>query len=122
MPLRSRSMVDVCDNRLDAELINSLAAEHTLNDLYELINLALHLQIKNLLHLGCAKIASLIKGQALDQIKQILDPARSVQREARDEITSFPYNQSQSSQNQTQQQAQAQAQMMNQPQVPADKN
>jgi len=32
------------------------------------------MDIKGLLHLGCAKVASLIKGQPLEKIKEILDP------------------------------------------------
>jgi hypothetical protein len=33
-----------------------------------------YMDIRSLLHLGCAKVASLIKGQPLEKIKEILDP------------------------------------------------
>lgn len=81
MPLRSRNMLDICENRLDAELINSICSENQLSFLYDLINLSLQLQIKSLLYLGCSKVASLIKGQPLDQIRQILDPRRTLPKE-----------------------------------------
>jgi hypothetical protein len=42
--------------------------------LYDLILAANYMDIKSLLHLGCAKVASLIKGQPLEKIKEILDP------------------------------------------------
>jgi len=32
------------------------------------------MDVKSGLHLGCAKVASLIKGQPLEKIKEILDP------------------------------------------------
>lgn len=40
--------------------------------LFELISAANFLHIDSLLHLGCAKVASLIKGQPLDRIEDIL--------------------------------------------------
>ena len=40
--------------------------------LYDLILAANYMDIKSLLHLGCACVASLIKGQPLDKIKDIL--------------------------------------------------
>ncbi len=40
--------------------------------LYDLILAANYMDIKSLLHLGCAKVASLIKGQPLEKIKEIL--------------------------------------------------
>ncbi len=42
--------------------------------LYDLILAANYLDITALLHLGCAKVASFIKGQPLDKIKDILSP------------------------------------------------
>lgn len=40
--------------------------------LYDLILAANYMDIQSLLHLGCAKVASLIKGQPLEKIKDIL--------------------------------------------------
>jgi len=48
--------------------------------LAEMVGSLLHLQfpmdIKSLLHLGCAKVASLIKGQPLEKIKDILSTGK----------------------------------------------
>ena len=41
-----------------------------------------YMDIRSLLHLGCAKVASLIKGQPLEKIKGILDPNAKPEPEA----------------------------------------
>ena len=41
--------------------------------------------IKSLLHLGCAKVASLIKGQPLEKIKDILAVTQKSKNEIQDE-------------------------------------
>jgi len=74
-PLRSKIMKDVCKDEWDAKFIDSIA--DTRSVLYEVILAANYLDIKPLLHLGCAKIASLIKGQPLDKIKDILSTTSS---------------------------------------------
>lgn len=56
----------------DAEFIDKIG--ETRQQLYDLILAANYMDIKSLLHLGCAKVASLIKGQPLEKIKEILDP------------------------------------------------
>jgi hypothetical protein len=58
--------------RRDAEYIDKIG--ETRQQLYDLILAANYMDIKSLLHLGCAKVASLIKGQPLEKIKEILDP------------------------------------------------
>jgi S-phase kinase-associated protein 1 len=70
-PLRSKNMVDVCKDKWDADFIDEVK-EANLQDLYDLILAANYMDIKSLLHLGCAKVASLIKGQPLEKIKEIL--------------------------------------------------
>lgn len=72
-PLRSKVMADVCSDKWDAKFIDDVDAANRQN-LYDLILAANYLDIKCLLHLGCAKVASLIKGQPLEKIKEILDP------------------------------------------------
>ena len=71
-PLKSKLMSDVCPNKFDAAYIDKVG--ETRQTLYDLILAANFCDIKSLLHLGCAKVASLIKGESLEKIKQILDP------------------------------------------------
>jgi len=71
-PLRSKVMKDVCSDKWDAEFIDTIGDNR--QQLYDLILAANYMDIKSLLHLGCAKVASLIKGQPLEKIKEILDP------------------------------------------------
>jgi len=69
-PLRSKVMKDVCRDQWDADWIDRIGTERQY--LYDLILGANYLHINSLLHLACAKVASLIKGQPLDKIKDIL--------------------------------------------------
>jgi len=69
-PLRSKEMKQVCSDPWDAQYIDKIG--DTRQDLYDLILAANYMDIKSLLHLGCAKVASLIKGQPLEKIKDIL--------------------------------------------------
>jgi len=69
-PLRSKVMKDVCKDAWDADFIDKIAENR--QQLYDLILAANYMDIKSLLHLGCAKVASLIKGQPLEKIKDIL--------------------------------------------------
>ena len=69
-PLRYNDMKEVCNDKWDATFINTVGED--LRQLYELISAANYMDIKSLLHLGCAKIASLIKGEPLEKIKSIL--------------------------------------------------
>jgi hypothetical protein len=63
-------MKDVCKDAWDAEFIDRIGENRQM--LYDLILAANYMDIKSLLHLGCAKVASLIKGQPLEKIKEIL--------------------------------------------------
>jgi len=69
-PLRSKVMKDVVKDQWDAEYIDRIGENRQM--LYDLILAANYMDIKSLLHLGCAKVASLIKGQPLEKIKEIL--------------------------------------------------
>ncbi len=69
-PLRSKVMKDVCKDAWDAKYIDHIGDNR--QQLYDLILAANYMDIKSLLHLGCAKVASLIKGQPLEKIKDIL--------------------------------------------------
>ena len=69
-PLRSKVLKDLCKDPWDAEYIDKIGEDR--QSLYDLILAANYMDIKSLLHLGCAKVASLIKGQPLECIKDIL--------------------------------------------------
>ncbi len=69
-PLRHKEMSQVT-NQWDATFINEIDASSR-QDLYDIILAANYMDIQGLLHLGCAKVASLIKGQPLEKIKEIL--------------------------------------------------
>jgi len=68
-PLRSKLMKEVT-TAWCAEFIDRIGEDR--KKLYAMISCANYLDIQSLLHLGCAKVASLIKGQPLDKIKEIL--------------------------------------------------
>ena len=75
-PLRSKNLKDVIDE-WDADFINNISGKEDTDPvkrqaLYDLINACNYLDMKCLLHIGCAKIASLIKGQPIEKIKDIL--------------------------------------------------
>lgn len=76
-PLRSKEMKQVCSDQWDAVWIDKIG--DTRQDLYDLILAANYMDIKSLLHLGCAKVASLIKGQPMEKIKEILAKGTSRQ-------------------------------------------
>jgi S-phase kinase-associated protein 1 len=69
-PLRNKDLSQVT-NPYDAKFINDIDNESR-QQLYDIILAANYMDIKGLLHLGCAKVASLIKGQPLEKIKEIL--------------------------------------------------
>jgi len=73
-PLRSKVMSEVCKDSWDADYIDGIGEDR--QKLYDLILAANYMDIKSLLHLGCAKVASLIKGQPLEKIKDILSTGK----------------------------------------------
>ena len=68
-PLNSKIMAEVTNKR-DADFIDKVGNDR--QQLYNLISAANYLDMKLLLHLGCAKVASLIKGKPLDEVKETL--------------------------------------------------
>jgi len=67
-PIRSVKMEKIVEDTWDAEYINALAKRA----LFQLILGANYMDCKSLLHLGCAKVATMIKGKSPEEIKQIL--------------------------------------------------
>lgn len=61
--------------------IDNILKEGGLNLLYEVLSAANYIQCNSLINLLCAKIASLIKGKPIDQIKTILNPNTSTTQE-----------------------------------------
>lgn len=70
-PLRSKIMKEVVKDQWDAIYIDKIG-DNNRQQLYDLILAANYMDVKSLLHLGCAKVATLIKGQPLEKIKEIL--------------------------------------------------
>lgn len=54
-PLRSKIMKDVCKDTWDADFIDKIQTEGGNQQLYDIILAANYMDIKSLLHLGCAK-------------------------------------------------------------------
>ena len=81
-PLKFKEMKAVCQDAWDATFIDRIGKDR--QKLYDLILAANYMDIKSLLHLGCAKVASLIKGQPLEKIKGILqsEPAQGPKKPA----------------------------------------
>lgn len=69
-PLRSPQMRDVCKDVWDADFIDRVSENR--QNFYDLILAANYMDMKGLLHLGCAKTAALIKGKPLEKIPEIL--------------------------------------------------
>jgi hypothetical protein len=73
-PLTSSNLKDVCKgmdhgcDQWDVDYINKFSNK----ELYQVISHANNMDISGLLHLGCAKVASMIKGQPLEKIRDIL--------------------------------------------------
>jgi len=69
-----KTMQDICRERKldvwDADYIDKIAEDK--QDLYDIILAANYMDIQSLLYLGCAKMAWLIKGKPLEDIKDIL--------------------------------------------------
>jgi len=73
-PLRSKKMRDVCKDPWDADYVDRISKNR--QSLYDLILAANYMDVKSLLHLGCAKVAALIKGKPVESIRDVLDPAK----------------------------------------------
>ncbi len=71
-PLKSNRMSEVCEDPWDAEFIDAIKSNR--QDLYDLVLAINYMDIKAMLHLGCATIASIIKGQPLDKMSDLLNP------------------------------------------------
>lgn len=69
-PIKSQVMAQNCSDEWDAKWINKNSQSKQI--LYDLVLAANNMDIKGLLHLTCAKIASLIKGQKTEDLKKIL--------------------------------------------------
>lgn len=67
-PIRSVRMEKVVEDIWDAEFINGMQKR----ELFQLTLAANYMDMSDLLHLACAKVATMIKGKSPEEIKQIL--------------------------------------------------
>jgi len=85
-PIRSVKMERIVEDPWDAEFINNMSKK----TIFQVILGANYMDLPSLLHLGCAKIATLIKGKSPDEIKQILsddsDNIASDPKEDKDDV------------------------------------
>jgi hypothetical protein len=76
-PLRSNKISDNTDCAFDACFIDNIGPTNT--ELFYFCNFITLLNIDSLLHLTCAKLASLTKGKPIEQCKQILHESSPIQ-------------------------------------------
>jgi len=76
-PVRSIHMRQICSDRWDADWMDAFAKK----TIFEIIMVANDLDIKPLLHLGCAKIATLIKQMDQKEINRIIEEEEKYRRE-----------------------------------------
>merc|ERR1711900_135775 len=67
-PIKSTKMEKIVEVPEDADFIN----KQTKKTIFNIILGSNYMDIKSLLHLGCAKMATLIKGKSPEEIKKIL--------------------------------------------------
>ena len=72
-PIPSSKMSDFVASS-DATFIDELYDQHGIYVLYDVISAANYLHIKNLLQLGCAKLAALVKNKPVKDIPFVLNP------------------------------------------------
>ena len=65
-PIRSVDMAKVVEDVWDADFINSMPKK----DLFQLTLAANYMDMTDLLHLACAKVATMIKGKSPEEIKR----------------------------------------------------
>lgn len=70
-PIRSVIMERIVEDVWDADFINSALADSK-RTVFQMILAANYMDIKGLLHLGCAKVATMIKGKSPEEIRTIL--------------------------------------------------
>jgi S-phase kinase-associated protein 1 len=78
-PLRSKKMREVTTEWC-ADFVDQISKNRDL--LYKVIDLANYFDIPSLLHICCAKVASLIKGEKLENIKKILTSNEDIEETA----------------------------------------
>merc|ERR1711972_1295706 len=76
-PVRSIHMAQIVSDKWDATFIDAF----TKKEIFEIILAANYMDIKSLLHLGCAKIATLIKQLDQKEINHIIEEEEKYRRE-----------------------------------------
>jgi len=80
-PIRSVKMEKIVEDEWDAKFINGQPKRM----IFQIILGANYMDIKSLLHLGCAKIATMIKGKSPEEIKKILSEEDDATEEKKDD-------------------------------------
>jgi len=78
-PIRSVKMEKIVEDSWDADFIN----KQSKRNIFQIILGANYMDIKSLLHLGCAKIATMIKGKSPEEIKKILSEEEDEKAESK---------------------------------------
>jgi len=82
-PIRSVKMEKIVEDKWDAEFINKMSKKI----IFQVILGANYMDLPSLLHLGCAKIATLIKGKSPEEIKNILsDESNDIPEETKEDV------------------------------------
>merc|ERR1711879_1096939 len=78
-------MEKIVEDTWDARFVNELPKR----SLFQLIRGANYMDCKSLLHLGCAKVATMIKGKSPEEIKQILEKKKKLKLQSGRPFPSF---------------------------------
>jgi len=82
-PVKSKDMKDVTTEWM-AKFIDDIVNKD-ITQLYKVISAANYLFINSLLHICCAKVASMLKGIPIDEIKNTLLPNSNISKPTQDE-------------------------------------
>ena len=90
-PFKDKIYLNNIDSKTDPTgyLVATLIDPLNKTQLFDLISALNYMDIKNMLHNACAKVASMIKGQPIDKIKEILNPALPSETEGKKEAKSM---------------------------------
>ena len=86
-PLKDKIYLKNIDSKTDPIGYSVATSINALNktQLFDLISALNYMDLQNMLHNACAKVASMIKGQPIDKIKEILNPASPGETEGKKE-------------------------------------
>lgn len=74
-PAKSKNILELVDNKEYGQFLEDLKDEKRKQELFDMILAANYLAMESLLHNSCCAVATMIKGQPLEKIKDILGTA-----------------------------------------------